>query len=131
MSESGISNALDARRALGRFEISSIALSCPNVVVLDEITNGLDIDSRNALVAAIGAFRGTVIISSHSYDFLRETCSMFYAFNEGTVRRWMGTLDEYKQAIVASLETFTSRVLMKQVGHNTMFSFIGWFPDKK
>ena len=60
----------------GRFRL---ALAClvmadppPQLLVLDEPTNNLDLDTVDQLVAALAAYRGGVLVVSHDDAFLRR-----------------------------------------------------------
>ncbi|NIW36671.1 MAG: ABC-F family ATPase, partial [Gemmatimonadetes bacterium] len=55
-----------------RLVFSRIALEKPNVLVLDEPTNHLDLESIEALVEALQAFEGTLILVSHDRWFVGQ-----------------------------------------------------------
>ena len=71
-----------AERALGtlsggeRFRVALARLLLadppPQLVVLDEPTNNLDLDTADQLVEAIAAYRGAVLVVSHDDAFLRR-----------------------------------------------------------
>jgi ATPase subunit of ABC transporter with duplicated ATPase domains len=44
----------------------------PQLLILDEPTNSLDLDSVRQLVAALQAYRGALLVSSHDQAFLEE-----------------------------------------------------------
>jgi ATP-binding cassette, subfamily F, member 3 len=75
----------------------------PHLVVLDEPTNHLDIDSRGALIEAINAYRGAVILVSHD-RFLLEACAeRLWLVAGGEVRPFDGDLDDYRRQVLSGL----------------------------
>lgn len=50
-----------------------IADNTPDMFILDEPTNNLDIESIEIITATIRDYAGTVVVVSHDRDFLRET----------------------------------------------------------
>merc|ERR1712158_168676 len=56
-----------------RVALCELTLSAPDVIVLDEPTNNLDIESIDALGDAIKEYDGGVIIVSHDERLIRET----------------------------------------------------------
>ena len=65
--------------ALSGGERFRLALACllmadppPQLLVLDEPTNNLDLDTVDQLVAALSAYRGGVLVVSHDEAFLRR-----------------------------------------------------------
>ncbi|BDA83772.1 glycosyl transferase family 1 [Aureimonas sp. SA4125] len=74
----------------------------PNLLILDEPTNHLDIDSREALVRALNDFPGAVILISHDRHMVEATVDRLWIVGEGTVKRYEGDLDEYKQLILSA-----------------------------
>jgi len=59
-----------------RFRVSLATLllrrPAPQIVILDEPTNNLDISSVGQLVEALAAYRGALLVVSHDYRFLRD-----------------------------------------------------------
>ena len=67
----------------------------PHILLLDEPTNHLDVVSREALIQAINAFEGAVVIVSHDPHVLELTVDRFWLVDDGrveTVRRRHGGL---------------------------------------
>lgn len=74
----------------------------PNLLILDEPTNHLDIDSREALVHALNDYPGAVILISHDRHLVEVTMDRLWIVGDGTVRRYDGDLEEYKQLVLAA-----------------------------
>ncbi|KQT51034.1 glycosyl transferase family 1 [Aureimonas sp. Leaf454] len=74
----------------------------PNLLILDEPTNHLDIDSREALVRALNDYPGAVILISHDRHMVEATVDRLWIVGDGTVSRYEGDLDEYKQLILSA-----------------------------
>ncbi|MDF2372274.1 MAG: ABC-F family ATP-binding cassette domain-containing protein [Rhizobiaceae bacterium] len=72
----------------------------PNLLILDEPTNHLDIDSRAALIDALNAFDGAVILISHDQHLIAATVDRLWLVRDGTVSNYDGDLDDYRSFII-------------------------------
>lgn len=68
-----------------RVALAELCLSAPDVLVLDEPTNNLDIESIDALAEAINEYKGGVIIVSHDERLIRETECTLYVIEDQTI----------------------------------------------
>uniref|UniRef100_A0A674JH69 ATP-binding cassette sub-family F member 1 n=1 Tax=Terrapene triunguis TaxID=2587831 RepID=A0A674JH69_9SAUR len=115
----------DARKCLGRFGLESHAhtiqicklsggqkarvvfaeLACrePDVLILDEPTNNLDIESIDALADAINEYKGAVIIVSHDARLITETNCQLWVVEEQSVEQIDGDFDDYKREVLEAL----------------------------
>lgn len=123
----------DGRKCLGRFGLESHAhtiqisklsggqkarvvfaeLACrqPDVLILDEPTNNLDIESIDALSEAINEYKGAVIIVSHDARLITETQCQLWVVEDCTVNQIDGDFDDYKREVLESLgETMVNKV---------------------
>ncbi|MDC0344560.1 ATP-binding cassette domain-containing protein [Alphaproteobacteria bacterium] len=72
-----------------------IALQKPNFLILDEPTNHLDLQARDALIEALSAFEGAVLIISHDLEFLRLTTDQVWVTGDQKVHKYDGTIEQY------------------------------------
>ncbi|MCS6878715.1 MAG: ATP-binding cassette domain-containing protein [Geminicoccaceae bacterium] len=79
-----------------------ICLEPPNFLVLDEPTNHLDIDSREALIEALNAFEGAIVLVSHDRHLLEATADRLWLVAEGRVRPFEGDLEDYRRLLLES-----------------------------
>jgi ATPase subunit of ABC transporter with duplicated ATPase domains len=68
----------------------------PNVLVLDEPTNNLDLESINALNIALQKFDGTLLFVTHDEDVLEEVATRIWHFHDGKVEDFKGTYEEFQ-----------------------------------
>lgn len=68
-----------------RVALAELCLSAPDVLILDEPTNNLDIESIDALAEAINEYKGGVIIVSHDERLIRETECTLYVIEDQTI----------------------------------------------
>ena len=68
-----------------RLEVLCLELEGHNLLLLDEPTDNLDIDSSQALEAALEGFEGTVVAVSHDRAFLRHMDRFLMMLHDGTV----------------------------------------------
>ena len=79
-----------------RCMLSKMMLSGANVVLLDQPTNHLDMESIQAVNKGLEAFPGVVLLASHDHEMLESTCNRVIAFQpDGTIIDRYGTYDEY------------------------------------
>ncbi|HEY6259403.1 MAG TPA: ABC-F family ATP-binding cassette domain-containing protein [Xanthobacteraceae bacterium] len=72
-----------------------------HLIVLDEPTNHLDIDSRAALIGAINAYPGAVILVSHDRYLIEACADRLWLVADGQVVPFAGDLDEYRDLVLA------------------------------
>ncbi|RBP62108.1 ATP-binding cassette subfamily F protein uup [Alkalibaculum bacchi] len=79
-----------------RLYLMKILIDSPNVLVLDEPTNDIDIDTLNVLEGYIDDFRGPVITVSHDRYFLDRICNkIFYLDGKGKITQYTGNYFDY------------------------------------
>ena len=83
-----------------RLEILALELAGHNLLLLDEPTDNLDIDSCEALEQALESFEGTVVAVSHDRAFLRALDRFLMVLHDGTVL----SLPSYDAALAALIE---------------------------
>jgi len=78
-----------------RLILAKLTLEMPNVLVLDEPNNHLDLESVSALAEALDYFPGTVIVVSHDRDLLDSVCKQIIAIDKEGVHFFDGPLEDY------------------------------------
>lgn len=87
---------------LRRVELLRLLLAGPNLIVLDEPTNDLDIDTLTAVEDLLDTWPGTLLVISHDRYFLERTCDDVYAMlGDGTLRHLPRGVDEYLDLLAA------------------------------
>lgn len=83
-----------------RLYLLKILMDAPNVLVLDEPTNDLDIKTLTILEDYLSGFQGIVITVSHDRYFLDKIATRIFAFEEnGVIRQYEGNYSDYKDAL--------------------------------
>jgi ATP-binding cassette subfamily F protein 3 len=80
-----------------RVVLAKLILSKPNFLILDEPTNHLDISSREVLESALAEFGGTLLVVSHDRYFLNKIVSRIYAFENGSLKEYLGNYSRYEE----------------------------------
>ncbi|WP_425039112.1 ABC-F family ATP-binding cassette domain-containing protein [Primorskyibacter sp. S187A] len=73
----------------------------PHMLILDEPTNHLDIESREALVEALTAYSGAVILVSHDMHLLSLVADTLWLVNKGRVTPFDDDLEAYRKLLLA------------------------------
>lgn len=82
-----------------RVALAKTLLSDANFLLLDEPTNHLDIQSIQILSGALQQYEGTYVVVSHDRFFLREIANKIWYIEDGLVREFPGTYEEFNYHI--------------------------------
>ena len=79
-----------------RLNLLRVLMEAPNVLILDEPTNDLDIQTLTILEDYLDHFDGIVIAVSHDRYFLDRVVRRIFAFQDGTIRQYEGGFTDYQ-----------------------------------
>lgn len=83
-----------------RLSLLLATLPAPQLLILDEPTNHLDIESREALVEALSAYGGAVVLVSHDMHLLSMVADRLWLVKDGTVKPYEEDLDAYRKMLL-------------------------------
>jgi ATP-binding cassette subfamily F protein 3 len=87
-----------------RLSLLLATLDAPHMLILDEPTNHLDIESREALVEALTAYSGAVILVSHDMHLLSLVADRLWLVKDGRVAPYDGDLESYRALLLKGEE---------------------------
>ena len=70
-----------------RFCMVSMMLDNPQLLVIDEMTNHLDVESVSALIYGLNKWNGTIVMASHDCNFIRQIGGEAYVLYDGKLLR--------------------------------------------
>lgn len=83
-----------------RLYLLTVLMQNPNVLILDEPTNDLDILTLNVLEEYLKGFSGSVVIVSHDRFFLDKIVDHLFVFEgDGVIKDFVGSYSEYREYI--------------------------------
>ena len=81
-----------------RLQLARLLMGEPNVLVLDEPTNDLDIDTLQQLEDLLDTWPGTLVVVSHDRYLVERVCDSVHAlFGDGRLTHLPGGIEEYLQ----------------------------------
>jgi ATP-binding cassette subfamily F protein uup len=80
-----------------RLYLLGVLMSAPNVLVLDEPTNDLDVSTLGILEAYLDEFPGAVIVVSHDRYFIDRICERLLVFKENRLHLHTGNYSDLKE----------------------------------
>ncbi len=83
-----------------RLSLLLATLDAPHLLILDEPTNHLDIESREALVEALTAYSGAVILVSHDMHLLGLVADRLWLVQDGRVTPFEDDLEAYRRFLL-------------------------------
>ena len=78
-----------------RMCMANMMLEAPQLLVLDEISNHLDVESVEALIYGLNKWNGTIVLASHDANLVRSIGGESYVLFDGMLRRIDGGIDTY------------------------------------
>jgi len=98
-----------------RLYLLRVLMSAPNVLMLDEPTNDLDIKTLTILENYLDEFPGVVIVVSHDRYFLDRVVDKIFAFEEdGIVKQYAGGYSSYRKILESTkIEDETLNAIVK------------------
>ena len=105
-----------------RLYLLSVLMSAPNVLVLDEPTNDLDISTLTILEDYLDTFAGIIITVSHDRYFLDRVVRRIFAFENGNIVQYEGGYTDYeakRDERIAAAEGVSSIYIRNDSGEGT------------
>ncbi len=83
---------------LRRLQLCTVLMKNPNVLILDEPTNDLDIPTLNALEDFLSDLDVCLLIVSHDRFFMDKLCTKLLVFEgEGLIKEWVGSYSDLRE----------------------------------
>ena len=106
-----------------RLNLLRVLMEAPNVLILDEPTNDLDIQTLTILEDYLDHFDGIVITVSHDRYFLDRTVRRIFAFEDGTIKQYEGGFTDYQaskqEEESVSVSGYEKVATKKQIGFSS------------
>ena len=83
-----------------RLSLLLATIDAPHLLILDEPTNHLDMESREALIEALTAYTGAVILVSHDMHLLSHVADRLWLVKDGRVAPYQGDLESYRRLLL-------------------------------
>ncbi len=87
-----------------RLSLLLATIDAPHMLILDEPTNHLDMESREALVEALTAYSGAVVLVSHDMHLLSLVADRLWLVKDGRVAPYDGDLESYRRMLLSEPE---------------------------
>lgn len=97
-----------------RLSMLLATLDAPHLIILDEPTNHLDIQSREALVQALTAYNGAVILVSHDSSLVELVADRLWLVKDGAVKPYHDDMDAYRRMLLSERGGTVKEVVKKE-----------------
>ena len=110
-----------------RVLLAQVLFSEPDIMLLDEPTNNLDINTIRWLEGVLNERKCTMVIISHDRHFLNSVCTHMADLDFGEIRVYPGNYDEYMTASTQAREQLQSDNAKKKAQIAELKSFVSRF----
>lgn len=102
-----------------RLQLCKILKKCPNLLILDEPTNHMDIIGKESLENLLKAYNGTVIFVSHDRFFVNKIADCLLIFEKDKVTYFDGKYNEYEEKKIEEVQEKVIEIKKEKVVNNT------------
>jgi len=83
-----------------RLVFAGLTADAPNLLILDEPTNNLDLEMRESLISSINDYQGAVILITHDRHFLNMVANSIYVIENGSLTQYTGDVSQYEKTVL-------------------------------
>ena len=123
-------SALDGRQKV-KVLLAQALFGRPSIVLLDEPTNGLDIESIDWLEAFLMDYPGTIIVVSHDRHFLNAVCTHIVDIDYNKVQMYAGNYDFWYESSQLMQQLIRNQNKKKEEKIRDLQNFIQRFSANK
>jgi len=87
-----------------RVALAALIFTNPHIILMDEPTNHMDIDSVNALGVALNAYNGGIVIVSHDEYFVESVCDQIWVVGKKKCEKFDGNFMDYRKLVRKGLK---------------------------
>lgn len=87
-----------------RVALAVITYQRPHILMLDEVSNHLDIESIDAIIAALNDFSGGVLLITHDARLISAVCDEIWICDKRRVNKFPGDFRAYRAQMVRELK---------------------------
>jgi ATP-binding cassette subfamily F protein 3 len=102
----------------------------PNLMLLDEPTNYLDLETTLVLENFLQGYKGAFLLISHDREFLRRTTDHVVEVEQGDITKYNGNIDDYFEQKTLLRSQLESRALTLQEKRDEVLAFVARFGAK-
>ncbi|GKT26440.1 ABC transporter F family member 3 [Aduncisulcus paluster] len=78
--------------------------NAPHILLLDEVSNHLDIATRQAIIHALIQYTGSFVLVSHDAHLIETTCDELWVVGDSTVKKFEGDFSAYRTHVMQSMK---------------------------
>lgn len=86
-----------------RVALAVITFRKPHMLILDEVSNHLDIQTLDSLIMALNGFNGGILLVSHDGRLISTVCEEIWICEDGKVQQFKGEYKDYRAQMVTRL----------------------------
>lgn len=113
-----------------RMKLLSLIGQEPNLMLLDEPTNFLDLESILALEKFLQSYKGAFLLISHDREFLRRTTDHTLEVEEGDITKFPGNIDDYFEQKAQLRQILEAQAANQEAKRKSIQDFIDRFGAK-